>query len=146
MKKTKRKNVLIYLMALLVSLSLFHNKNKRKENVDLTDNKTYSVCGTYSRGKVYICDSMHDAECASLVCGENDVIVVDPPRSGLDSITISKLLDSGADKIVYVSCNPITLARDVKLLSDKYEVCDMMLFDMFPNTKHVESVVKLVIK
>ena len=77
MEKTKRKNLLIYLMALLVSLSLFHNKNKRKENVDLTDDKTYSVCGTYSRGKVYMCNSIHDVECASLVCDENDVIVVD---------------------------------------------------------------------
>lgn len=73
-----------------------------------------------------------------------DVIVVDPPRAGLDSVTISKLLNSKSDRIVYVSCNPITLARDIKLLSDKYEVCDMTLFDMFPNTKHVESIVKLI--
>ena len=73
-----------------------------------------------------------------------DVIVVDPPRAGLDSVTINKLLDSNTDKIVYVSCNPITLARDIKLLESKYKVCDMTLFDMFPNTKHVESVVKLV--
>ena len=72
-----------------------------------------------------------------------DVVVVDPPRAGLDNVTISKLLDSESDRIVYVSCNPITLARDIKLLSDKYEVCDMTLFDMFPNTKHVESVVLL---
>ena len=72
-----------------------------------------------------------------------DVIVVDPPRAGLDNTTINKLLEGSADRIVYVSCNPITLARDIKLLSDKYEVCDMTLFDMFPNTKHVESVVLL---
>jgi len=73
-----------------------------------------------------------------------DVVVVDPPRAGLDCVTINKLLENGSDKIVYVSCNPITLARDIKLLSDKYEVCDMVLFDMFPNTKHVESIVKLI--
>lgn len=77
MKKPNRKNVLIYLIALLVSFSLFKNRNNKKEIIDLTDNKTYSVYGTYSRGKIYICDSMHDAECASLVCAENDVIVVD---------------------------------------------------------------------
>ena len=77
MKKTNRKNVLIYLMALLVSISLLKNKNNKKEIVDLTDDKSYSVCGNYSRGKVYMCDSMHDAECASLVCDEADVIVVD---------------------------------------------------------------------
>ena len=74
------------------------------------------------------------------------MIVVDPPRAGLDSITINKLLGGMSDKIVYVSCNPITLARDIKLLSDKYEVCDMTLFDMFPNTKHVECVIKLRLK
>ncbi len=68
------------------------------------------------------------------------VIVVDPPRSGLDKKTINNLLNSNSKKIVYVSCNPITLARDIKLLEDKYTVEDITLFDMFPNTKHVESV------
>ena len=72
-----------------------------------------------------------------------DVIVVDPPRAGLDNITINKLLESNASRIVYVSCNPITLARDIKILKDKYEVDDMVLFDMFPNTKHVESILLL---
>ena len=75
-----------------------------------------------------------------------DVVVVDPPRSGLDNITISKLLDSNVRKIVYVSCNPITLARDINLLKDKYDVKDITLFDMFPNTKHVESVCLLTLK
>lgn len=75
-----------------------------------------------------------------------DVVVVDPPRSGLDVTTIDKLLDGNVKKIVYVSCNPITLARDIKLLSDKYELKDITLFDMFPNTKHVECVSLLSIK
>ena len=69
-----------------------------------------------------------------------DVVVVDPPRGGLDKITIDKLLNGNCRKIVYVSCNPITLARDIKLLNDKYDFKDMTLFDMFPNTKHVECV------
>lgn len=72
-----------------------------------------------------------------------DVVVVDPPRGGLDKITINKLLDGNCKKIVYVSCNPITLARDIKLLKDKYNFEDITLFDMFPNTKHVESVTVL---
>ena len=71
---------------------------------------------------------------------EADTVVVDPPRDGLDKITINKLLDGNCKKIVYVSCNPITLARDIKLLNDKYDFKDMTLFDMFPNTKHVETV------
>ena len=75
-----------------------------------------------------------------------DVVIVDPPRAGLDNTTINKLLDSKVKRIVYVSCNPITLARDINLLKDKYEVEDMTLFDMFPNTKHVESIVVLNLK
>ena len=69
-----------------------------------------------------------------------EVVIVDPPRAGLDDITIDKLLSSSAKKIVYVSCNPITLARDLKLLSKCYEFKDVTLFDMFPHTAHVESV------
>lgn len=75
-----------------------------------------------------------------------DVVVVDPPRAGLDNTTIKKLLDSNIKRIVYVSCNPLTLARDINILKDKYNVEDMTLFDMFPNTKHVESVVSLILK
>ena len=72
-----------------------------------------------------------------------EVVVVDPPRSGLDKVSTQKLLKSSSKKIVYVSCNPITLARDINLLKDKYELIDITLFDMFPNTKHVESVILL---
>lgn len=75
-----------------------------------------------------------------IVSIEADTVVVDPPRAGLDKVTVNKLLTSNVKKIVYVSCNPITLARDINLLKDKYEVEDMTLFDMFPNTRHVECV------
>lgn len=75
-----------------------------------------------------------------------DAIIVDPPRSGLDKNTKKTLLEISSKKIIYVSCNPITLARDVKDLSEKYEVKDMILVDMFPNTYHVESVVLLELK
>lgn len=78
-----------------------------------------------------------------IVSIEADTVVVDPPRAGLDKVTVNKLLTSNVKKIVYVSCNPITLARDINLLKDKYEVEDMTLFDMFPNTRHVECVIKL---
>ena len=77
MKKTNRKNVLIYLMALLVALSLFYNKNKKIEVYDINDDKTYSVHCNYSKGKVYICDSMNDANKVYEVCDKNDVVVVD---------------------------------------------------------------------
>ena len=69
-----------------------------------------------------------------------DVIVVDPPRSGLDKRTKDILLKIKANKIVYVSCNPLTLARDIKELDSGYKLGNITLVDMFPNTHHVESV------
>lgn len=69
-----------------------------------------------------------------------DVIVVDPPRSGLDKRTKDILLKIKANKIVYVSCNPLTLARDIKELDSGYDLEEITLVDMFPNTHHVECV------
>ena len=77
MEKKNKKNVLIYLMALLVSLSLYHNKNKKREKENLTSDNTYSVYGNYNKGKVYICDSMNDAKKVYELCDKNDVVVVD---------------------------------------------------------------------
>lgn len=75
-----------------------------------------------------------------------DTIIVDPPRSGLDKITKKTLLEIKAKKLIYVSCNPITLARDINILKELYTIEAITLFDMFPNTYHVESVVSLKLK
>lgn len=72
-----------------------------------------------------------------------DVLIVDPPRHGLDNVTREKIMLSDVNRVVYVSCNPITLARDLNILKEKYMLKDITLFDMFPNTSHVECVVKL---
>lgn len=72
-----------------------------------------------------------------------DVIVVDPPRTGLDKNTIDNLLKLNSKKIIYVSCDPITLARDLKFLQEKYDIKEITPVDMFSNTYHVECVVKL---
>ena len=69
-------------------------------------------------------------------------VIVDPPRTGLDSHTIDVLNKISIDKLIYVSCDPMTLVRDLKML-DKYEIKDITLVDMFPQTHHVESVVLL---
>ena len=69
-----------------------------------------------------------------------DTIIVDPPRSGLSKKTRKILLEISTNYIIYVSCNPITLVRDIKELSSKYELKDITLFDLFPNTYHVESI------
>ena len=73
-----------------------------------------------------------------------DIIVVDPPRTGLDSKLIDSLLESNVKKIIYVSCNPATLAKDINKLSAKYGIKQMQPLDLFPFTSHVESVTLLV--
>ena len=72
-----------------------------------------------------------------------DTIIVDPPRAGLSKKTRDILLNIDSNKIIYVSCNPMTLVRDIKYLSSRYEFRDITLFDMFPNTYHVESLMFL---
>ena len=75
-----------------------------------------------------------------------DVIIVDPPRKGLDNNTINNILAVKPKKVVYISCNPATMVRDMKLLSEKYEVGDITPVDMFPFTSHVECVAVLQLK
>lgn len=72
-----------------------------------------------------------------------DKIIVDPPRSGLDEKTINYLLNSYSKKIVYVSCDPMTLARDLKILSEKYEIKEITPVNMFTRTYHCENVTVL---
>jgi 23S rRNA (uracil1939-C5)-methyltransferase len=76
--------------------------------------------------------------------GRPDVIITDPPRSGMHEDVIKAILESGPEKIVYVSCNPATQARDILLLSEKYSVAKVQPVDMFPQTHHVENVALLI--
>ncbi|MGY6521566.1 MAG: 23S rRNA (uracil(1939)-C(5))-methyltransferase RlmD [Mongoliitalea sp.] len=75
-----------------------------------------------------------------------DVIITDPPRAGMHEDVVHMLLKLEAPKIVYVSCNPATQARDVALLAEKYTVDKIQPVDMFPQTYHVENVVRLTLK
>ncbi|MGK6350243.1 23S rRNA (uracil(1939)-C(5))-methyltransferase RlmD [Parapedobacter sp. DT-150] len=78
--------------------------------------------------------------------GRPDVIITDPPRAGMHPDVVARLLEIGAPKIVYVSCNAATQARDIALLSEHYTVDRIRPVDMFPHTQHVENVVLLVLK
>ncbi len=75
-----------------------------------------------------------------------DIIIVDPPRSGLDKKTIDNLIKIAPNQIIYVSCEPITLARDLKNLQELYKVIKIKPFNMFPRTYHVECVCVLELK
>ena len=78
--------------------------------------------------------------------GKPDVIITDPPRSGMHEDVVAQLLKSNCPRIVYVSCNPGTQARDLLMLSEKYELVKVQAVDMFPHTAHVESVALLQLK
>lgn len=76
--------------------------------------------------------------------GAPDITVVDPPRAGLTTTTVRRLTEIAADRLVYVSCEPPTLARDLRVLVDGgYEIREVHLFDLFPQTFHMETIVKL---
>lgn len=76
--------------------------------------------------------------------GRPDVIILDPPRAGVDEPVIEVILRAAPERIVYVSCNPATQARDLQLMDAAYRVEAVQPVDMFPHTHHVENVVKLV--
>lgn len=73
-----------------------------------------------------------------------DVLIIDPPRAGMHKQALSGVMALGTDKIVYVSCNPATLARDIGMMREKYDVVEIQPVDMFPHTYHIEAVAKLV--
>jgi 23S rRNA (uracil1939-C5)-methyltransferase len=75
--------------------------------------------------------------------GRPDVIITDPPRAGMHEDVVNVILNAEPERIVYVSCNPATQARDLAMLDSKYKVTRIQPVDMFPHTQHVENVVRL---
>jgi len=72
-----------------------------------------------------------------------DVMIIDPPRAGMHKDVVKSVLDLAPEKIVYVSCNPATLARDIVMLKEQYRIVEVQPVDMFPHTYHIESVARL---
>ena len=99
-----------------------------KENAKLNNiNNVSFICGDVSKKIDFIKDKI-------------DVIFVDPPRKGLDKKVIGAIKKINPKKIVYISCNPVTMARDLSYLNDLYDVKKVVPVDMFPNTAHTECV------
>ena len=127
------------------TISLFLSKYF-EEVVGVEINEEAVKCATLNKNLnnisnvMFICGDV-SKEVSGLMAEQ---IVVDPPRSGLTSAGINDILRINPDRLVYVSCDPMTLARDLKLFKDNYEVKEVTLFDMFPWTYHVESVCLLV--
>jgi len=82
-------------------------------------------------------------ESLSEVAIKPDVIIIDPPRAGMHKEVVKQVLGLKPDRIVYVSCNPATMARDLGLLKEEFDVLEVQPVDMFPHTYHIESVARL---
>jgi len=97
---------------------------------------------------VFYAGDMKDILTAEFIAdhGKPDVVITDPPRAGMHADVVQRLLEMEAEKIVYVSCNAATQARDLELLKEKYDVVRIKPVDMFPHTQHVENVVLLKLK
>jgi 23S rRNA (uracil1939-C5)-methyltransferase len=72
-----------------------------------------------------------------------DLVILNPPRGGIDAAVVQALMNSTPSRIIYVSCDPATLARDLGRLRDRYQIAGIECFDLFPQTTHVETVVEL---
>ena len=90
----------------------------------------------------FICDKVEN-KIDELKNKKIDNIIMDPPRSGSDKKSLASILEIDPKQIIYISCNPVTLARDYNTLKEKYSIKEITLFDMFPNTYHVECVLVL---
>jgi 23S rRNA (uracil1939-C5)-methyltransferase len=107
-------------------------------------------------GVEVVSENQHTEEFLKKFAEKPDFVVLDPPRSGLGAETAARLANLGAEEIVYVSCDPSTLARDLAVLTGserrqktevepahRYEITDLHLFDLFPQTYHIETLVRL---
>lgn len=113
----------------------------------IEDAKINSEINGITNTKFYAGD-MKDVLTAEFVAehGKPDVVITDPPRAGMHADVVNRILEMEAPKVVYVSCNAATQARDLEMLSAKYEVARIKPVDMFPQTQHVENVVLLKLK
>jgi 23S rRNA (uracil1939-C5)-methyltransferase len=113
----------------------------------IEDAKINSAINNITNTKFYAGD-MKDVLAPDFVAahGKPDVIITDPPRAGMHPDVVNRLMEIEAPKIVYVSCNAATQARDLLVLKEKYDTVKIQPVDMFPHTQHVENVVLLVLR
>ncbi len=116
--------------------------DKAKEVCGIEKNK-YAILDAYKNKKINQTSNI-DFECKDAarvtMSDKMSKVIVDPPRAGLDPKTVDFLLNTRPKTIVYVSCDPVTLARDIALLRKRYKVKEIVPIDMFPRTQHVECV------
>ncbi len=127
-----------------IGLSL-HKKIENIYGIELVKSAIYNAYKNSKINKIYN-TSYHLGKAEELTDKLNikfDTVIVDPPREGLDKITIQKVLDINPKQLIYMSCDVHTLARDLNILKDQYEIKDIKCYNMFPRTYHVECLVTL---
>jgi len=81
--------------------------------------------------------------CLSQIRQRPDLLIIDPPRTGMHKDVVKQVLELGADRMIYISCNPATMARDLGMMQDAYHPVEVQPVDMFPHTYHIEAVARL---
>ena len=135
------------------TIALFVAKNAKKvvgiEYVELAieDAKKNAILNNITHTDFFAGD-MKDLLTAEFIetHGKPDVVITDPPRAGMHEDVINQLLQVRPKRIVYVSCNPATQARDIALMSEIYDTIKVQPVDMFPHTHHVENIALLELK
>ena len=128
------------------SIGIFISGNNSVKGVEI--NKSSILDAIYNK-------KLNKIKNIDFICGDSgknmlkfkdnfDVIIVDPPRNGLNNETLNNILKLNPKEIIYVSCEPMTMVRDLNVLSENYKVCEITPFDMFPNTYHIECLTYLV--
>lgn len=110
---------------------------------DAVKNARYNAERNNIENAHFICHDAADGLKEILAEREVDALLVDPPRSGMDDRMLETILSSTIKKIIYISCNPATLAKNLKVLKKDYQVVTVIPFDLFPDTPHIEAIAVL---
>lgn len=94
----------------------------------------------------FFCAKVEDFVKQQPIEKKDALVILDPPRSGMHPKAAKAVAESGVEKVLYISCNPVTLAADLKILSQHYDVTAAETFDFFPHTDHIETLVQLKLK
>ena len=94
----------------------------------------------------FFCSRVEDFVRTQPLEKKDALIILDPPRSGMHPRAAKAVAESGVKRVLYISCNPVTLANDLKILTQHYDITDVEAFDFFPHSEHIETFVQLKIK
>lgn len=127
-------------ISLLAAKRVKHVVGVEINPISIQNAKENQILNHVENASFFVGDASEITHILSHLNMKADVLIVDPPRSGLSSAVIQQIKDLGIPKVVYVSCNPMTLCANLKELSTHYSLSDITPVDMFPNTRHVEAI------